>query len=140
MSGGHAAVHVAMEQRRRRLQEEEEKMTPYTPSELNEQWEFKIVRSVTEAFKKPEIFKSIVEEESLAGWDLLEKLDDGRLRFKRPTSARRKDPMLPPGIDPYRTRYGMTEGGLAFRIMMVVVLVMGLVLTLVALGDAGYLF
>lgn len=48
---------------------------------------------------------------------LPEKFDDDRLRFSRPASARRKDEMLPPGFDPYRTTYGASGGALAFWIV-----------------------
>jgi len=106
-------------------------MTGYTPSDLNDQWEFKIVRSHTNAFNKPDVFRQMVQEESLAGWELLEKLDDDRVRFKRPVSARRRDGMLPQGVDPYRTRYGVSEGMIVFWVLSVIVLVFG---TVVALG------
>ena len=140
MSGAHIAGHVAAEQRKRRMQEEEERMTPYKESELNTGWEFKILRSVTNEFKKPEIFRQIIEEEAISGWELLEKLDDGRIRFKRPTASRKRDPMLPAGIDPYRTQYGLSEGGLAFRIVFVVVLLMAALVSIVSLAEAGVIF
>ena len=44
-----------------------------------------------------------------AGWKMVEKFDDNRLRVKRPASAQRSDYNLPPGFDPYRTAYGETE-------------------------------
>jgi hypothetical protein len=48
----------------------------------------------------------LLQEESIAGWELVEKLDDRRVRFKRTMDARRRDATLPPGIDPYRSHYG----------------------------------
>lgn len=140
MSGSHIAIQAAAERRRRQMQEEEERMTPYTQSEINEEWEFKIVRSVTEEFKKPDVFRQLVQEEAVSGWELLEKLDDGRVRFKRPTSQRRRDEMLPQGVDPYRTRVGITEAGLAFRIMLVIGSLVAVALTIVALVESGRLF
>ncbi len=140
MSGAHVAGHIAAEQRKRRMQEEEERMTPYTSSELHEQWEFKIVRSVTNEFKKPVVFRQLIEQESIAGWELLEKLDDSRVRFKRPTSARKRDAMLPSGIDPYRTQHGISEGGLALRILLAVAFATGIVITLVILAESGRIF
>ena len=139
MSGAHAA-HIAAEQRKRRMQEEEERMTPYTNTDLSEQWEFKIVRSITNDFKKPGIFRQILEEEALSGWELLEKLDDGRIRFKRPISSRKRDEMLPEGVDPYRTRYGLSEGGLAFRIVFVILVSLSILLFIVSYVEKGYLF
>ncbi len=87
-------------------EKEEEEMALYTQEDLNEDWEFKIVRSGTTAFRKPEVLKKLMEKEGRAGWIMLEKLDDSRVRFKRPRSARAKDAYLPEGVDPYRTRYG----------------------------------
>lgn len=103
----HAAIAAAHAAERNQQQlEEEERMTRYNPDELESDWEFKIVRSSTPMFRKPEVLRQVREEESLAGWTLLEKLDDSRLRFKRPTKAGRRDDQLPAGIDPYRTQIG----------------------------------
>jgi len=66
------------------------------------------------------------------GWELVEKFDDGRLRFKRPAASRRKDAMLPAGYDPYRTRYGISEAALA---LWIVTIIMGLTGILVAVGT-----
>ena len=81
-------------------------MALYTQEDLNEDWEFKIVRSSTAAFRKPDVLKRLLEEEGQTGWIMLEKLDDSRVRFKRPRSAQAKDAYLPEGVDPYRTQYG----------------------------------
>ncbi len=109
-------------------------MTGYTPSDLSDQWEFKIVRSHLDAFKKPEVFRQLVQQENLAGWELLEKLDDSRLRFKRPVSARRRDGMLPQGIDPYRTQYGPSEGVVVFWVLTVIAVLMGIGIAIAALS------
>lgn len=139
MSGAHIAAHAAAEKKRRE-QEEEERMTRYTDPELNEGWEFKIVRSVTSAFKDHETFRRLLDEEAISGWELLEKLDDGRVRFKRPVSARRRDAMAPAGVDPYRTQFGMSEGALAVRIMLIVALLTGGLIGLITLIESGRLF
>ncbi|HKJ27697.1 MAG TPA: hypothetical protein VJ965_08670 [Anaerolineales bacterium] len=131
MSGAHAAIHAAQEKKKK--QSEEEEMTQYNERELAEDYEFKILRSATNAFKKRENVEQAIDEESIAGWVLVEKFDNERLRFKRPASARRKDAMLPPGIDPYRTNYGVGEAGLAFIIMGIVAVVGGLIAFLVFL-------
>ncbi len=102
--GAIAAAHAAQE--RKRQEEEEEKMTPYNNDELDSNWEFKIVRSDSNAFRKPEVLQDLIAEESISEWEMLEKLDDNRVRFKRSTSAKNDDFNLPPGIDPYRSRYG----------------------------------
>jgi hypothetical protein len=133
MSTAHIAAHAAAEE----MQIEEEQMTNYTRDELANDWEFKIVRSASDAFSKPEVFQQVVAEETLAGWQLLEKLDNGRIRFKRPVSARRKDEMLPEGVDPYRTTYGMSEIMMVFWVISAIMLVLGLIILTVFLIENG---
>ena len=126
---------TAAAKRRKMLLAEEENMTPYTQDDLANDWEFKIVRSETAAFRKPEVLSKLLEEEAQAGWVMLEKLDDSRVRFKRPRSARARDAYLPDGVDPYRTRYGVLSVRSAVGVGA---LIAGLlVLALVALGLAS---
>ena len=109
MSAGAAGSAAgAAAARARMLREEEESMTGYTPEELAEGWEFKFLRSVTSRFKDPEVLRRCLEEEGRAGWTLVEKFDNSRVRLKRPAAARRGDASLK--SDPYRTWVGMTEG------------------------------
>ena len=108
-------------------------MTSYTQDDLKNDWEFKIVRSGVGAFRKPEVLNKLIEEEAKAGWVMLEKFDDGRVRFKRPHSARAKDAFLPDGVDPYRTQYD----GYATQQMTLVGVMLGLVL-LVGFGAAAF--
>jgi hypothetical protein len=117
MSGAHAAVHAA--QQRKQGQEEEE-MTQYRRDELENDWEFKIVRSTTGAFSKRQAVEELKAQEALAGWVMVEKFDNNRIRFKRPLSAQLKDDQLPYNFDPYRTQYGISEAGLAFMILGIV--------------------
>ena len=73
-------------------------------SELQPQqteWEYKILVSPYGTFKKQEVFRQSLLEEAAAGWTLMEKFDDKRLRLKRPVSARQQDSSLP--FNPYRT-------------------------------------
>lgn len=133
MSGAHAAVHAQQEKKKR--EQEEEEMTRYTDNELAEDYEFKIVRSSTGAFKKREAVEQVIAEESVAGWKFVEKFDDNRMRFKRPASARSKDFTLPPGVDPYRTTYGMGEGALAMVIIGSITVVVGLVILIIFLAG-----
>ncbi len=69
-------------------------------------WEFKIVRANRELFRDPGVFQRLCKEEAEAGWIMLEKLDDRRVRFKRPIALREilQPDYLP--YDPYRTHYG----------------------------------
>ncbi len=110
---------------RREREEEEEAMTPYDSQETLQSisdsqstrsahfpkdprlvgWEFKIVRAQRDVFQDPLVFQRLCEEEANAGWILLEKLDDRRVRFKRPIALREiiKADLLP--VDPYRSHY-----------------------------------
>jgi hypothetical protein len=94
----------------------EEEMTPYAPQEVAEHWEFKILRSATTQFRDPVRLRGILEEEACAGWTMIEKFDDSRVRLKRPASARATDATL--GFDPYRTWVGISANRLAIRIVL----------------------
>jgi hypothetical protein len=132
-SGGVAAAAAAAEKRRQMMfAEEEEDMAKYTEDDLSDNWEFKIVRSDSAAFRKPEVLRKVIEEEARAGWVMLEKFDDSRIRFKRSRSARSRDALLPPGTDPYRTQYGISST----RIGLLVASLM--ILALLALGALGF--
>ena len=99
-------------------------MTGYTQTDLIQGWEFKILRSATGAFGKPDRLRQALEEEARAGWVLVEKFDNRRVRLKRPSSARAGDVAL--AFDAYRTSYGMSEITSGF-------IFVGIVLGLVAL-------
>jgi hypothetical protein len=112
--------------KRRREQQEEEDMTGYGSDDLSG-WEFKIVRSTTGRFKNPTILRQVLEEEARAGWELLEKFDDSRIRFKRRIDKRQSDAAL--GYDAYRTSYGIKEGVLVLIIVgAVLCIVLGIAL------------
>jgi len=98
-------VVAAAEQRR-----QEEEMAKYTDADLQEDWEFKILRCNTAAFRKPGVLEKACQEEAAAGWTLVEKFDNQRLRFKRPMSARENDSSL--DYDPYRILYGMSNAAI----------------------------
>jgi len=134
MAFGGAAAAAAAKRRQMMFAEEEEDMARYTQNDLGNDWEFKIVRSDSGAFRKPEVLRKLIEEEARAGWVMLEKFDDSRIRFKRPRIARTRDALLPPGIDPYRTQYGISST----RIGLLVVALM--MLALLALGALGFWF
>jgi hypothetical protein len=123
-----ATSAAAAEKRQRMMRAEEEDMAQYTQDDLRDDWEFKIVRSETGAFRRPQVLERLVEEEAQAGWVMVEKFDDMRVRFKRSRSARASDAYLPQGVDPYRTHYGTSFARPA--------LILGLVLML-GLAAAG---
>lgn len=116
------------------LMAEEERMTTYTREELEEDWEFKIVRANSAAFRNPEALHRLLEEEAVAGWTMVEKFDDSRIRFKRPRGAREQDAYLPEGVDPYRTQYGASAslyGVLVIGILLLIVFVLAFVVLVV---------
>jgi hypothetical protein len=53
-------------------------------------------------------------EEAQAGWTLVEKFDNSRIRLKRPAVARQQDSQCT--FDPYRTRVRISEVGLGLLI------------------------
>jgi hypothetical protein len=113
----------------RKLQREEELMTKYNTDDL-EGWEFKIVRAATRKFKDPEFLRQTCEEEARSGWEMLEKFDNCRLRFKRKIENRDRD--LRQEIDPYRTQVGMTSDQLGFLITVLVFLGIGALIAVIA--------
>ena len=118
-TGGAAAAAAAAERLR---QQEEEEMTSYSPGDLAGQWEFKILRSNTGAFRNPAKMRAILDEESRGGWVLVEKFDSQRIRLKRPAGTKVvEDDLSPHPYDPYRTEVGFSSGG-------IVALVFGLLL------------
>ena len=64
-------------------QAREEMAMPYTPGDLVDGWEFKIIRSHLGLFAKREFRERILAEEERAGWVLIEKFDDHQMRLKR---------------------------------------------------------
>ena len=106
---------------------------PLHPRDLAENWEFKILRSNTGAFKDPAVMQRYLEEEARAGWTLVEKFDNSRIRLKRPAAARQQGAQCT--FDPYRTRVGISEvelgmliagsivGGLAVLFTAIIVII-----------------
>ena len=82
-------------------------MTSYLPEELATGFEFKILRSATGRFKDPAFLQKSLADEAKAGWSLVEKFDNSRVRLKRSVAARAGDAAL--DFDPYRTWAGMTD-------------------------------
>ena len=106
-------------------------MTTYGPDDLQNDWEFKIVRSNSDTFRNQAKLTKLVDEEKQAGWVLLEKFDDSRIRFKRQRSMQAHDEQLhSQGIDPYRIQYGTS---LNRTMMMVIAAIAGVALLAIAL-------
>ena len=88
-------------------------------------WEFKIVRANRNLFREPATLQQLCKEEAEAGWIMLEKLDDRRVRFKRPISMRDVIKAEFLENDPYRCHYSSSWqplpwlGAIAFLVAMV---------------------
>ena len=128
------ATAAAAAEAQRQCQEEEE-MTPYSPQDLADNWEFKIIRSATGGFKDPQELQRILEQENRAGWMLVEKFDDSRVRLKRRPADAQNDVAL--GFDPYRTYVGVTPGKFAMFIIIAVFGCIALIGALIAAITAA---
>jgi hypothetical protein len=69
--------------------------------------EYKVVQSTTPLFAKLQNIDAIMAEESKAGWQLVEKFDNYKLRLQRDISHRANDKALP--FDAYRTQVGVSN-------------------------------
>lgn len=69
--------------------------------------EFKIVQSQTPIFSDTAKMHEILAEEAAAGWQLLEKQDNYRIKLQRNISHRANDGNLK--IDPYRSSVGVSS-------------------------------
>jgi hypothetical protein len=83
-----AAREQAAEREKQLRREEEEVMGGYTPQDLSQHWQFKIVRGT---FKTAAQVERVVEEQAEHGWILVEIFDHARIRFKRPASETTRD-------------------------------------------------
>jgi hypothetical protein len=90
------------------------KPAPAEPSGNSQlvEFEYKIVRANFDLFRDPQVLQRLCEEEQQAGWTLLEKLDDRRVRFKRPIAWRKMLNSEALKFDPYRCHYGPTTSWL----------------------------
>ena len=133
MAAAGAAAAAAAKLRRDR---EEELMTQYSPNDIGDDWEFKIVRSNTATFRNPAALQKLIDEEARAGWVMLEKFDDSRVRFKRRRGARAAAD-LPPGYDPYRSHYGMSSSTFAALVVAGVFIFMAVIILIGVLAESG---
>jgi hypothetical protein len=125
----HGAIIAAI---KKRQEEEEQNMTRYNAEDLNG-WEFKIVHSTFGRFRNSEVIRRLMEEEARNGWEMVEKFDDYRIRFKRRTDKRALN--AGSGVDPYRTNYG-TKQVLLPVIAVLVALVLATTLFLIRSSSA----
>jgi len=102
------------------------------PFESN--WEYKIVRARNNEFGNRHHLDSLLYQEGLAGWQIVEKYNDAQVRFKRPRSARAWDAALPPHIDPYRTIYAVPSTSDGLHLIVMTVSLILVVLTIAIVG------
>lgn len=92
--------------------------------------EYKVVQSQTPMFADTAKMHEVLAEEAQAGWQLLEKEDNYRLRLQRNISHRANDASL--GFDAYRSTVGVspvvTYGATALITIAVVSLILYLAL------------
>ncbi len=124
-----AAAAAAAEMQR----QEEEEMTPYSPKDLDDGWEFKILRASFATFRNPDKLRAVLEEEKRGGWTLVEKFDDQRIRLKRPAGAKKAQGDFADSYDPYRTTVGMSQNFAALAVVAFLLLV-GLMLFITAVA------
>lgn len=125
-SAATAAAAIAAQMAR-----EEQEMTPYSPSDLAEGWEFKILRSGTSRFRDPAKLRAALDEEARGGWVLVEKFDNCRIRLKRPASAKAVQGDFADDYDPYRTTVGSSRGVVVMITLVGLALgILGLIMTL----------
>lgn len=130
---GGAIAAIAAAKRAEMLRKEEEIMATYHSDDMKD-WEFKIVRANTEYFRKPDNLRRVIEEEAQSGWELVEKFDNNRVRFKRHIDERKNDQFR--DTDPYRTSVGIAGGALVASILGIVFLAIG-ILFLVIFSAKG---
>ena len=92
--------------------------------------EYKIIQSQTPLFANSAKMHEVLEQESRAGWQLLEKEDNFRLKLQRSISHRENDAAL--DFDAYRSNVGVssmvTYGVTALATIAVVSLILYLAL------------
>lgn len=69
--------------------------------------EYKVVQSQTPLFSDSAKLREVLDEEAKAGWQLLEKQDNYRIRLQRDISHRANDSGLQ--IDAYRSTVGVSS-------------------------------
>jgi hypothetical protein len=126
----HAAITAAAAAAKRA--KEEEQMTTYDRNDLDG-WEFKFVRSNFGRFSNLEKVQEICREEAETGWELVEKFDQYRLRFKRRIEHRSRDNSA--RLDPYRTSPSSNINGQKVALVLGLLLVAAGVIAFILLGN-----
>jgi hypothetical protein len=128
---GISTAHIAAAAAAQRAKEEEQ-MTTYDRNDLDG-WEFKFVRSNFGRFSNLEKVQKICREEAETGWELVEKFDQYRLRFKRRIEHRSRDNSA--RLDPYRTSPSSNINGQKVVLVLGLLLVAAGVITFILFGN-----
>ncbi len=112
-------IVIAAAAAKKKREQEEEKMAQYNSDDLDG-WEFKIVRAHTRKFRNSEQIEEVRQQEAQSGWELVEKFDDYRLRFKRRVERRSMDAHSQ--TDPYRSTVGGNHAILVALIISIALL------------------
>ncbi len=131
-AAGAAAAAAAARAARLKREQEEEDMTRYSNDDL-EGWEFKIVRANTRRFKDYREVQRVCQDEAKVGWEMVEKFDDSRIRFKRRIEHRANDHLL--DGDPYRTQVGIGQGAIVALVLVIIGVLAGVAVLVAALVD-----
>jgi hypothetical protein len=121
-----ASAAAAAARRREELRIEEEQET--APMAADDGYEYKILRSNWSSFKSPTAMRSALEYEAQFGWDLFEKLDNSRLRMRRPIQCREQDAERT--HDPYRIWVGPSDKAIGVFVVVAMVVVVALIIGL----------
>lgn len=125
-----AAAAAAAAKRREELRIEEEQET--APMSTDDGYEYKILRSNWSSFKSPATLRTVLEYEAQAGWDLFEKLDNSRLRLRRPIQCREQDAER--SQDPYRIWVGPSDNATAALVIAAIVTAVAIMLGMMAIA------
>lgn len=69
--------------------------------------EYKVIQATTPLFANPRKMQAVLAEEARAGWQLVEKFDNYKLRLQRDSRARANDASL--DFDAYRSQVGVSH-------------------------------
>jgi hypothetical protein len=127
-------IAAAAKKREQEQEREELAMIKRLAEEDGEdRYEYKILRSYSNAFRSPEHRRQILSEEARTGWEMVAKLDNARLVMRRPHSA---GDMPTRGIDPYRTEVDTNLPMVLGVLLALILLVVFGVLAIFLKGDS----
>jgi hypothetical protein len=125
-------IAAAAKRREQEQEREELAMIERLSQEDGEgRYEYKVLRSYTNAFRSPERRRQILNEEARAGWEMVAKLDNARLIVRRPRTTQ-DSPIQ--GIDPYRTQVD-TNLPVVSGVLVAMIMLVGMVVFIVFMND-----